>query len=575
MNKASLYFEKIRWKNLLSTGSTWTEISLNKSPNTLIVGENGAGKSTSLDALCYVLYGKPFRKIKKDQLINSINGRELRVEVEFTSMNKKYRVIRGMKPNIFEIYCNDTLLNQDAANKDYQNILEKTILRMNFKSFTQIIILGSSSFVPFMQLPTGVRREVIEDLLDLRIFSVMSVLLKDEVQQNKEDMLSTGKDYDAIEELIRSHNDSEKETETRKTKTIEEWNGKIAILTTNIAARTDEIQEVDAAIADLRKNLADEAVVRKRIGEITNIASTLANKHAMVARSLVFFEENNVCPTCSQDITDELKNSKIHSCSEKSDELANARKILNDKYDTASADLMKIHDGQTQISRLQKKITSLSSENSADQREIETLQTQIKNFSTMVTRTSKKKAQELEKRKKGILEHKERLVNSRLTLETASNVLRDSGIKARVIKQYIPIINQLVNKYLAAMDFFVKFELNETFEEKILSRHRDDFTYDSFSEGEKMRIDLSLLFTWRTIARAKNSASTNLLILDEVFDASLDTNGCEEFLKLIHEMEHTNVFVISHKPDILQDKFRSSIKFEKHLNYSRMATTPA
>lgn len=571
MSKASLYFEKIRWKNLLSTGSTWTEIALDKSPNTLIVGENGAGKSTILDALCCALYGKPFRKIKKDQLINSINGRELRVEVEFMSMNKKYRVVRGMKPNIFEIYCNDTLLNQDAANKDYQTILEKTILRMNFKSFTQIIILGSSSFVPFMQLPTGVRREVIEDLLDLRIFSVMSVLLKDEVQQNKEDMLSTGKDLDSIEELIRSNQDQEKETEDRKTKTIEEWNGKIATLLENIASRTTESDQVQTAVTNLRKNLSDESAVRKRIGEITNIASTLANKHAMVARSLLFFEENNVCPTCSQEITEELKHSKIHSCSEKSDELANARKILNDKYDTASADLMKIHDGQTQISRLQKKITSLSAENTADQREIETLQTQIGNFSTMVARSSKKKAQDLEKRKRDILEHKERLVNSRLTLETASNVLRDSGIKARVIKQYIPVINSLVNKYLAAMDFFVKFELNETFEEKILSRHRDDFTYDSFSEGEKLKVDLALLFTWRTIARAKNSASTNLLIMDEVFDASLDEAGCELFLAIIQELESSNVFVISHRGDRLQDKFRGLIKFEKKGNYSIVA----
>ena len=571
MSKASLYFEKIRWKNLLSTGSTWTEISLNKSPHTLIVGENGAGKSTILDALCYALYGKPFRKIKKDQLINSINGRELRVEVEFISMNKKYRVIRGMKPNIFEIYCNDTLLNQDAANKDYQNILEKTILRMNFKSFTQIIILGSSSFVPFMQLPTGVRREVIEDLLDLRIFSVMSVLLKDEVQQNKEDMLSTGKDLDAIEELIRSHQDQEKETEERKTKTIEEWNGKIAALLENIAARNAESDDVHTTITNLRKTFSDETAVRKRIGEITNIASTLSNKHATIARSLLFFEENSVCPTCSQEITDELKQSKIHSCSKKSDELADARKILNDKYEAASDDLMKIQDGQIQISRLQKKLTTLLAENSADQREIDTLQEQIRNFSTMVARSSKNKTQNLEKRKNGVLEHKKRLMNSRLTLETATNVLRDSGIKARVIKQYIPIINQLVNKYLAAMDFFVKFELNETFEEKILSRHRDDFTYDSFSEGEKLKVDLALLFTWRTIARAKNSASTNLLIMDEVFDASLDEAGCELFLAIIQELESSNVFVISHRGDRLQDKFRGLIKFEKKGNYSIVA----
>ena len=486
-------------------------------------------------------------------------------------MNKKYRVIRGMKPNIFEIYCNDTLLNQDAANKDYQNILEKTILRMNFKSFTQIIILGSSSFVPFMQLPTGVRREVIEDLLDLRIFSVMSVLLKDEVQQNKEDMLSTGKDLDAIEELIRSHQDQEKETEERKTKTIEEWNGKIAALLENIAARNAESDDVHTTITNLRKTFSDETAVRKRIGEITNIASTLSNKHATIARSLLFFEENSVCPTCSQEITDELKQSKIHSCSKKSDELADARKILNDKYEAASDDLMKIQDGQIQISRLQKKLTTLLAENSADQREIDTLQEQIRNFSTMVARSSKNKTQNLEKRKNGVLEHKKRLMNSRLTLETATNVLRDSGIKARVIKQYIPIINQLVNKYLAAMDFFVKFELNETFEEKILSRHRDDFTYDSFSEGEKLKVDLALLFTWRTIARAKNSASTNLLIMDEVFDASLDEAGCELFLAIIQELESSNVFVISHRGDRLQDKFRGLIKFEKKGNYSIVA----
>lgn len=566
-----IIFKKVRWKNFLSTGSAFTEIELDRNPNTLIIGQNGAGKSTILDALCYGLYGKPFRKVKKDQLINSINGRDCLIEVELNVYNKDYKIVRGIKPTIFEIYENGKLVDQTAASKDYQEHLEKNILRLNMKSFTQIVVLGSSSFIPFMQLPTGVRREVIEDLLDIRIFSSMSNLLKERISTNKEDITTTNNELKNSQEVLNIHEQQKLKDQEKKQQVIEENNRRIeelqnAISVTNglIAISTTELEQLLESISDKEKN-------KIKMDKILKIESDLEDKKKKSKKVIQFYSENDNCPTCSQHIDEAIKSEKIKEKESAILEVETAMVNLNNQLAIVEKRNEEILFVSEQIKQKQTYITQeLNSSVIRDQQEITLLQKQISkedndnNNDVMVAIESiKEKQKQLETQKQELLSLKD-------LYEFASIILKDGGIKSKIIKQYIPIMNSLVNKYLASMDFFVKFELDETFEEKILSRHRDDFTYDSFSEGEKMRIDLALLFTWRTIARMKNSANTNLLILDEVFDASLDTNGCDEFLKLIHGLENANVFVISHKGDILQDKFGSIIRFEKQKNFSRM-----
>ena len=568
-----LKFKSVRWKNLLSTGSAFTEILLDRNTNTLVVGENGAGKSSVLDALCFVLYGKPFRKIKKDQLINSINGRDVVVEIEFEIYNKKYKIIRGIKPTIFEIYQNGVLLDQDAASRDYQEYLEKNILRMNMKSFTQIVILGSSSFVPFMQLPAGIRREVIEDLLDIRIFSTMSVLLKDRISGNKDDILSNKNQIQNSIDILELHEKQKQKNSEKKNELIIVSNERISELHFNINRVNEEIAIVQSEIDKLLIDIKDESKVIKRISKIESLESDLESTKTKAKKTIKFYEEHDNCPTCTQTIDALIKSQKIEEKQSSLDKINDALILLGKELSETQNRYQKISEINKNIKDKERSIViDLSSSVLADQREITILQKQISDTTTDKETETDVEIDEIEKRVSDLKLIKEQLLHKKELYELAGIILRDGGIKSRIIKQYIPIMNSLINKYLASMDFFVKFQLNESFEETILSRHRDDFTYDSFSEGEKMRIDLALLFTWRTIARMKNSANTNLLILDEVFDASLDANGCEEFLKLIHSLEDANVFVISHKGDILQDKFRSTIKFEKHKNFSRIST---
>jgi DNA repair exonuclease SbcCD ATPase subunit len=567
-----LKFKSVRWKNLLSTGSAFTEILLDRNTNTLVVGENGAGKSSVLDALCFVLYGKPFRKIKKDQLINSINGRDVVVEIEFEIYNKKYKIIRGIKPTIFEIYQNDILLDQDAASRDYQEYLEKNILRMNMKSFTQIVILGSSSFVPFMQLPAGIRREVIEDLLDIRIFSTMSVLLKDRISSNKDEILTNKNEIQNSVDILELHEKQKKKNSEKKNEFIIASNERISELHLNISRVNEEIAIVQSEIDKLLIDIKDESKVIKRISKIESLESDLESTKTKAKKTIKFYEEHDNCPTCTQTIDALIKSQKIEEKQSSLDKINDALILLGKELSETQNRYQKISEINKNIKDKERSIViDLSSSVLADQREISILQKQITDTTTDKETDNAVEIDQIEKRLCELKLIKEQLLHKKELYELAGIILRDGGIKSRIIKQYIPIMNSLINKYLAAMDFFVKFQLNESFEETILSRHRDDFTYDSFSEGEKMRIDLALLFTWRTIARMKNSANTNLLILDEVFDASLDANGCEEFLKLIHSLEDANVFVISHKGDILQDKFRSTIKFEKHKNFSRIS----
>jgi len=565
-----IHFTKVRWKNFLSTGNAFTEIQLDKHDSTLIVGENGAGKSTMLDAICYGLYGKPFRKVKKDQLINSVNGRDVVIEIEFRTHDHSYLVRRGIKPNVFEIHEDGVLIDQEAAVRDYQEMLEKNILKLSMKSFTQIVILGSSSFVPFMQLTTNVRREVIEDLLDIRVFSSMALLLKDRVATNREE-------YKLNEQAIRYAQDAIKTQEKLRAEIDEQRESKIADYNVSIMRNEEDIsvskiaiEEYQEEIDNLLEQCADYDYIVGRIHKIVSLEQNLESKKSNANKSIKFYTENDECPTCAQLIEETIRKSKIDEKKSSVEEIKEALTRLEDEHRKAEHRHSEIRGIQADIRRLQAETNRFQSSIESYQKEIAIWNKEIANLNktqgTFTESAILSSKLELDK----ALSSKEQILTDKEMFELATVILRDSGIKSRIIKQYIPVINTLVNKYLAAMDFFVKFELNEQFEEKILSRHRDDFTYESFSEGEKMRIDLSLLFTWRAIARMKNSASTNLLILDEVFDASLDANGCDEFLKLIHDMEETNIFVISHKGDVLNDKFSNVLRFAKQKNFSRI-----
>lgn len=565
-----LKFKSVRWKNLLSTGSAFTEIVLDRNTNTLVVGENGAGKSSVLDALCFVLYGKPFRKIKKDQLINSINGRDVVVEIEFEIYNKKYKIIRGIKPTIFEIYQNDILLDQDAASRDYQEYLEKNILRMNMKSFTQIVILGSSSFVPFMQLPAGIRREVIEDLLDIRIFSTMSVLLKDRISSNKDEIITNKNEIQNSIDILELHEKQKQKNSEKKNELIVASKKRISELHFNISRVNKEITMVQSEIDKLLVDIEDESKVIKRISKIESLESHLESTKIKAKKTIKFYEEHDNCPTCTQTIDVLIKSKKINEKQSSLDKINDALILLAKELSETQNRYQKISEINKNIKDKERSIThDLSSSVLADQREIIILQKQITDTTTDKETDNAIEIDQIEKKLCELELIKEQLLHKKELYELAGIILRDGGIKSRIIKQYIPIMNSLINKYLAAMDFFVKFQLNESFEETILSRHRDDFTYDSFSEGEKQKIDLALLFTWRTIARMKNSAHTNLLILDEIFDSSLDNSGTEMVMTLLNELpEGQNAFIISHKGDLLNDKFRSVIKFMKKNNYS-------
>ena len=565
-----IHFKKVRWKNFLSTGNAFTEIQLDQNESTLIVGENGAGKSTMLDALCFGLYGKPFRKIKKDQLINSVNGRDVLVEIEFTNHEHAYTIKRGIKPNLFEIYEDGSLIDQDAAARDYQEMLEKSILKLSMKSFTQIVILGSSSFVPFMQLTTNVRREVIEDLLDIKVFSSMALLLKDRVATNRENYKLNENDISNTLDNIKLQEKLRDDLAQEKSEKIDEYHRRIEESRKSVVQHEAKAAVIETEINDLLEQIEDRDAVNARVQKILNLESNLEKKKSNARKTIKFYHDNDECPTCAQNIDATIKCEKIDEKEKIVAEVDTALASLQENLNEAEA---RISD----ISRVQREINSKQLELRELQTSIKTNQKEIALWNKEISDTEKKTQtfndsviKELREEHETLLEKKNRILVEREMFDLATVILRDSGIKSRIIKQYVPVINKLVNKYLAAMDFFVKFELNESFEEKILSRHRDDFTYDSFSEGEKMRIDLALLFTWRAIARMKNSANTNLLILDEVFDASLDANGCDEFLKLIHNLEDTNIFVISHKGDVLHDKFSNVIRFTKQKNFSRI-----
>ena len=570
-----IHFHNVRWQNFLSSGNNWTEIQLDRSPNTLVVGENGAGKSTMLDALCFSLFGKPFRKINIPQLINSVNQKGLMVEVNFTIGSTEYRVVRGEKPKLFEIYKDGNLINQVASRREYQVLLEQNILKLNYNSFTQIVILGSSTFVPFMQLPAQQRRDIIEDLLDIKIFTTMNVLLKERLSDNKLKINDVKNALMVEDEKLNVHENYIHEIETKNRARIANLMAEVDKSESSISRLEISIESNNTKIKELQDSITDEESVHKKLQDILKIESKFDDKIKKIRRDIKFFQDNDHCPTCDQDIDESIKGAKITEGKNKVDEVTDALDKLQIELDKENQRLLDIGEVNKEIQEHLTKVTDENNQISSLNRYIKQMRESI---DTEVSDSTDLKAEnnKLRKIKKGIeaLEKKRKEhINEKELLDVAFEMLRDKGIKTQIVRQYIPVMNKLVNKYLAAMEFFVSFELDEKFEETIKSRHRDSFSYSSFSEGEKMRIDLSLLLTWRSIAKMKNSTNTNLLILDEVFDASLDSNGCDEFLKLLNELgQDTNIFVISHKGDILQDKFRSVIRFEKHKNFSRIAT---
>ena len=570
-----IVFESVKWKNFLSTGNTPIEIKLNVSPSTLIIGDNGSGKSTVLDALTFGLFGKPFRRIKKDQLVNSVNGRGCEVEVNFRIGRKKFLIQRGIKPTKFSIYTDGKLINQDASSKDYQRHLENNILKLNHRSFTQVVILGSSSFVPFMQLTAAARREVVEEILDIKVFSLMNAILKQRVKNNKERSRDITYQNELLEHKIELQ---EKQIQDAKEK------GKISLtaLQKKIKNNQKEIENLKKETNELVKMIDEyETNILPKFKKLSSdreqmkeIAFKINQKSFNAEKEIKFFKENDNCPTCEQHIDEEFKEKAIEQRTDKM--VINACSIVK-----VDEQLKEMDSRMTLYESIEKDVRNNEVEAAktttslkAVQAFNEQLSEQIDGITTADTQieSDKMQLQEYREDAKSIKKEKEKIGDEANYLNLAKHLLQDSGIKTKIIKKYLPIMNKLVNSYLNQLEFQVKFELDEQFNEKIKSRYRDEFAYANFSEGEKMRIDLALLFTWRQIAKMKNSTNTNLLILDEIFDSSLDVNGTDEFLKILNTLSNENIFLISHKSDLNVDKFDILIRFEKVQNFTRMTT---
>ena len=567
-----IVFKKVRWKNFLSTGNNFTEIELDRNSTTLIIGENGAGKSTILDALCFGLFGKAFRNISKPLLVNSVNGSSTIVEIEFTIGTKKFLVRRGIKPNILEIYVDGKMYNQDANARDYQKHLEQQILKLNYRSFTQVVILGSSTFVPFMQLNKKYRREVVEEILDIQIFSLMNFILKSELKTLSQDIREVEYEKSLYEEKIALQEKYIKEIKKNKDKILKE---KVELLSGNdeeIFMRQGENDLLNQDFDELVNSIVDKTKMDEKLSKLNDIKSTLVEKHKNHSTMIAFFDNNDDCPTCEQHIDEQFKKQMISKKKKSANDLMTGLNELETELISTKDRLTGIKDIAKTIR--EKEVHIAKNKSSVDQLEKfnTNLQNEMNELSeeSGVTKLDNNKLEELKSKLKGIDNSRSKLKEEHIYSDAARNMLQDSGIKTKIIKQYLPVMNKLINTYLTSMEFYVNFTLDENFEETIKSRYRDEFTYASFSEGEKMRIDLALLFTWRAVAKMKNSTNTNLLILDEIFDSSLDSTGTDEFLKILNTLGDENVFVISHKQDMLVDKFRSTIKFEKTKNFSHI-----
>jgi len=566
-----ILFKHIRYKNFLSSGNIFTEINLHENPTTLIVGENGAGKSTFLDAITFSLFGKPFRNINKPQLVNSINEKDCVVEIEFAIGKKNYKVIRGIKPNLFEIWCDNELLNQDAKSKDYQEQLEKNILKMNYKSFTQIVILGSTNFTPFMQLSASDRRAVIEDLLDIQIFSAMNVVVKSKLHTLKDEAAQLKIQIDNTKDKIILHKKHLEELKKNTKEIVDAKKNEVVENTTTLENLATESTEKETQIENLLLQISDEETNTKKFNKLNQLEAKIEGNIQKLEKDIEFYSENSNCPTCDQTINN--KEEKVHACNTKITELTEGLTKLKEESDAVLQRINTIKATQKELKTLEQDLVRITTSSKQVRNYIKKLNTEIEEIENKPAMSDEFKAQS-----KTLLNDLQTFNDKRKTVseqtqhyDIVAQLLKDGGIKSKIIKQYVPVINKLVNKYLAAMDFFVNFNIDEEFKETIKSRHRDDFSYENFSEGEKKRIDLALLFTWRSVAKLKNSVNTNLLIFDEVFDGSLDINGTEEFMKLINMMnEGTNIFVITHKTDQMVDKFKHTIRFAKVKNFSQM-----
>lgn len=565
-------FTQVKYKNILSTGNAWTTIELNRNKSTLIVGENGAGKSTILDAISFALYGKAFRKINKPQLMNSINQRDLMVEVYFTSNGTEFVIKRGMKPNIFEIWKNNELLNQDASARDYQAYLEDNILKMNYKSFGQVVVLGSSTFVPFMQLPAQHRREVIEDLLDIQIFSTMNNLLKEKTVTNKNNMMQIKYDVDLVKTKIDSAKEHNESIRRLKESEVSRIKDKMRERIEFIEGEESRAEEIDDKIAALIGTISDKTDVMSKLSQFKTLKADLNSKLNTLQKDVKFYHAHDNCPTCRQGIEHDFKVSTIGEKSGKISEIENAIHVIDGKIEKVSERIDEIFNVETVLHRYNLNRTDHTANIRIAKSTLAGLKKELDEAEKNVAEIDTSKIAGYREELRTLMDKAKTLSEDKETLAVVGSMLKDGGIKTRIIKQYVPIMNKLINKYLAAMEFFVDFQLDESFNEKILSRFRDEFSYASFSEGEKLRIDLALMFTWRSVSKLRNSVTTNLLIMDEVLDGSLDQAGTDEFLKIVNEITaDSNVFIISHKGDSLHDKFDHVIKFEKKKNFSQMA----
>ena len=564
-------FKAVRYKNLLSTGNQFTEIFLGNRKATLILGENGSGKSTMLDALCFGLFGKGFRKVSKNSLINSVNQRGMVVEVEFAIGSKQYRVVRGAKPNVFEIFLNDRIINQDANMRDYQEQLEKQILKLNYKTFTQVVILGSSSFTPFMQMNQSDRRGIIEDILDINIFSIMNGLLKTRMTGLKSELHDLDYEIRLSEDRIETYKKHIKSLGDNRRQKIQDFNESVETAQTNVNNLQEECNLLLGDVDSLQNETSDSEKIKSKLTKTRELEKQLNDARTRGTKEIKFYEDTDECPTCHRDMEDDFKQEKIQTTTERVTEIDKAINELSQNVIDINKRLSEIEEIQSKVDTLNRQVAQKQNEISASNQYITKINTEIEKLkSESVTDDSDKLNKEL-KVLKGHNTEKENLIDKRSYYDIAALLLQDSGIKTKIIRQYLPIMNKLINKYLASMDFFVQFNLDEGFNESIKSRYRDAFSYANFSEGEKMRIDLALLFTWRAVAKLKNSVNTNLLVLDEVFDSSLDEGGTDEFLKILHTLDgDTNTFIISHKGDVLTEKFRHTMTFEKVKNFSRV-----
>lgn len=567
-----IHFKQVRYKNILSTGNVFTKIDLDRKPTTLISGTNGAGKSTLLDAITFGLYGKPFRKINKGQLMNSINKKDLMVEIDFSVGGNEYTVRRGMKPNLFEIIKDGKLIDQDAAVKDYQAYLESSILGINYKSFNQIVVLGSATYVPFMELPASTRREIIEDLLDIQVFSTMNLLAKDRIAENRANLTDNDYKSDLVNQRIESaqeHNESIRKIRETEVEKIRE---KMQVHLDKIDSCKDLIEGIETEIASLYETISDKEGIENKFAQATDIRRDLSNNLRNFVKDLNFYHDNDSCPVCKQGIEHDFKETVIQEKEDKKVQIESGMVEIDKRIEGYQSRIAEISEVEKEIQNKNLEIKENRGEIKIAKNALVSYKNDLDNAEALVEEVDTSKLKSFEKELKVLQKDRAELLDNQSVLGVLSTILKDGGIKARIIAQYIPVMNKLINKYLGAFDLFVDFQLDENFNEVIKSRFRDTFSYASFSEGEKLRITLSIMLAWRSVAKLRNSVSTNLLLLDETLDGALDGVGIDSLIETLHNLNtDDNIFVISHRGDQFAEKFTSHIKFMKNKNFSEIS----